>query len=224
MTTMFSVDGYKFHVRPDTLDEWIIKESFVSKVYLNKIQLTKQDRWLDVGAHIGSFSVSVAEHVDAVIAFEPEPENFALLESNIFLNRAINVFPWNTAIVGDDRHVVYLYKNLKKNTGSHSFFVQRGREQLQVPCLNINHILVESAIDKIKIDAEGAEYEILKGIKLWDKIKELIFEFDFQKLKDVDHSKYFEILQLLTSKGFEVRALQNPTKHWHTIVYAKRNI
>ena len=46
---------------------------------------------MDVGAHIGTFSIPLARWFKKVIAFEPSPETHALLVKNIALNRLTNV-------------------------------------------------------------------------------------------------------------------------------------
>ena len=222
MNEIIEVGGFQFCVRPNTLDQWIVEENLKGRVYLNKITLQPSDHWLDIGAHIGSFAISVAREVAEVICFEPEPENFALLRENVVLNDLFNVAMVPSAVMGQSSSRIVFYKNLKTNTGSHSFYVKRGREVLEVPCVHIEEVLAGTAANKIKIDAEGAEYEIIKAIVNWRQLEELVFEFDFQKLKDADHQKYFELLKLLESQGFIVDALREPTKHWHTVVHAVR--
>lgn len=69
----------------------------------NFIQLRKGDVFIDVGAHIGKYTILVAKIVGKeglVIAIEPNPENYETLLENIKLNNlknviAVNIAAWN---------------------------------------------------------------------------------------------------------------------------------
>lgn len=212
-------DGLKFHVRPDTLDEYVVKEN----AYSRKITLTPSDVWLDIGAHIGTFSVRFAGRVDRIIAYEPDPTNFHLLGRNLFLNKITNVYISPAALVGNNDLRRKFYLNTKMNTGSHSFLVKRGRKEITVNCVNINDAIERHAPNKIKMDCEGSEYELIHAIKDWSGIEEIIFEFDFAKLKDVGiHEKYYETLKVLDGIGFSLDYNSNPKSTWHTVVVGRK--
>lgn len=206
--------------RENTLDEYIWKEQ---SSYLNKLILDKNDIWLDAGVNIGCFAISIAEKVCQVIAFEPDKENFELLKENVKISSFKNIEFQNFAIVGNDDKTRDFFLNTKKNKGSHSFLVKRGRDKVIVDCKNINQILKERKINKIKMDVEGAEYEILKVIEDFSKIEFLILEFHFNALKDKNHTKYFEIVELLKKNFNIVECKNDPGKSWNTLIVAKKN-
>jgi len=213
--------GNKIYVRSE-IDEYVLKEI---KYYNKKITLDKNDHWLDIGTHIGSFALSIYKDVKMIFCFEPEKENYVLLKKNVELNKIKNIKTHNMAVVGNDDDERSFFINTKKNTGGHSFYIKRGRQELKTKCININNILKTYKINKIKMDCEGAEYEIIKNIdqELLNGIEELIFEYHFNVLKDhPEHEKYFEIIEILKKNFSEVEYLENVKKHWHTIVYAKR--
>lgn len=67
-------------------------ESYETEIFKKLIRF--RDVVLDVGAHIGYHTLTMARLVgDAgkVVAFEPDPTNFALLEKNIAANKYSNV-------------------------------------------------------------------------------------------------------------------------------------
>lgn len=211
-------EGFKFEAREDTLDEYVVKEN----PYTHRISLDKEDIWLDIGAHIGTFAVRFASQVGRIISFEPDKTNYALLKKNLRLNRIKNVDAVQSALVGNSDESRKFYLNTKMNTGAHSFLVRRGRQEVNVSCANINEVIALSRANKIKMDIEGAEYELICAIEHWAQIDEIIYEFDFAKLKDKEHKRYFETIRILKRNGFRVQYNKAPGKTWHTIVVGRK--
>lgn len=217
------------NLREGTTDGYTLKE--VDK-YFKYIHPAKEDVWLDCGGNIGCFSVKISELVKQVYTFEPDFGNYHQLLLNLNDNKIFNVFPSRYAVVGNKDTTREFYINLKKSQGIHSFYVKRGRKKVIVGCQNINDIIVREGITKIKIDTEGAEYEIIKAIKDWSKIQEIIFEFHFNVLKDKDYevpisiaddlSKYFELIGILQSNFRAVVYEPNPKRNWTKLVYAHK--
>lgn len=215
----------KIYLRKNTMDLLVLTEQ---KLYMKNINLDKKDIWLDAGAHIGTFSLSIHEKVDKIICYEPNNDNFYILEKNIKKNSIKNVVLNNLAIVGnlDKQRYFYLNKRNKKNTGGHSFYIKRKpRERTICECININKILQDNPINKIKMDVEGAEYEILKAIKpdFFKNIEEIIFEYHFNILKDhPECKKHKEIINLLKKHFSYISYKENIEKLWFTLIYCKK--
>ncbi len=127
----------------------------------------------DIGANIGMFSVFYARRFpDAVIdAFEPEPNNFKLLLQNTAPYK--NISCHNTAI-GSEAGAVTLFLD-KKNLGRHSVHKGWVRESgaVTVPMETLN-----KKYDLLKIDTEGAEYDILKTLPECQRIVMEIHEIE----------------------------------------------
>jgi len=123
---------------------------------------------VDVGAYIGTFTVKAAKKVcttGLVVAFEPHPDNFKFLLENIKLNQLKNVIPLNAAL-WSSRGTIRLY--LGPHSGTHSAVLFHTDQWIEVPTQTLDNVVRElslSRVDFIKIDAEGAELEILKGAK-----------------------------------------------------------
>jgi FkbM family methyltransferase len=125
---------------------------------------------IDIGAHVGYYSLLAAKLVGTagkVFAFEPEPDNHALLLKNIDLNGYNNVVATRMAV--SDRmgsSVLYL---TDLDSGRHSMFhhglPERGSEEVEVTTLDA---FLESegwpTVGLIKIDVEGAEITVLDGM------------------------------------------------------------
>lgn len=117
----------------------------------------------DVGANIGLFTVVIAAAVGPsghVYSFEPEPENFALLEKNIARNRLTNVTAEQLAI-GAAPSVMTLHVKLG-SIGTHSLLAgpktEMEREVLvEVTDLDSYFRRQERWPELIKVDVEGFE-------------------------------------------------------------------
>jgi FkbM family methyltransferase len=132
-------------------------------------KLRQGDVVVDMGAHVGTFSIRAAQIVGAdglVIAIEPEPNNLNLLQRNIEVNGLQNVI-----IVGkgvwSKRGNLRFY--LSEQTWQHSCLSQvtGSNEYTEIEVDTLDNILREIGVKKvnfIKMDVEGAEIEALKGM------------------------------------------------------------
>lgn len=129
---------------------------------------------IDIGAHIGLLSVVIARKTGPngkVYSFEPTPSTHALLKQTIAINGLENVVFPQTQAVSDKKGVTHFYvtdiaahnsnslANNKRNYGN--------EHAIEVPLISVDEFAQEKAIDKIdfiKIDAEGAEFSVLKGL------------------------------------------------------------
>jgi len=126
---------------------------------------------IDIGAHVGYYSLLAAQHVGAdglVFAFEPEPANHALLLRNIELNGYRNIVPMRQAVADNkDRATLFL---ASLDNGRHSMY-NHGLPQsgsVEIETTDLDSFLEEkgcSKVDLIKIDVEGAEPRVLKGMR-----------------------------------------------------------
>ena len=62
--------------------------------------LEEDDIVLDVGAHVGAFSIMSSKRLNKglVISFEPHPDTYQLLKLNVYLNGLKNIVPLNIAV------------------------------------------------------------------------------------------------------------------------------
>ena len=123
------------------------------------------DIFIDVGANIGYYTILASKHVGAtgkVFAVEPVPQTVEVLKFNIKLNGLRNV----TVI---DKAAWNSYCKLKMKIafgefGCASFF--RNGVEVDVSAIPLDGVLADvPKIKLIKVDVEGAEYEVLQGLK-----------------------------------------------------------
>ncbi len=142
--------------------------------------LQQGDTFIDVGGHVGYFSMLAAHAVGAeghVYTFEPEPRNASHIREHIALNGVANVELFEEA-VGDVEGEAELHVNAD-NTGGHALwdvgehpYNARSRVHHEVKPVRrgtLGQLLAKTAgqrVRLVKIDAEGSELRILKGAML----------------------------------------------------------
>ncbi len=90
-----------FLIRPGSKDENAIEWVWGLGAYEREdIEITEGSTVIDIGAHIGAFSVYAAERSGSgrVYSYEPHPENFSLLKKNLEINKVKNVIAYDLAI------------------------------------------------------------------------------------------------------------------------------
>ena len=127
--------------------------------------------FVDVGAHVGFFTLLAAREVGAlgkVYAFEPESQNYALLLKNIDLNGYSSVFVSQKVVSNHSKETELFLSSL--DTGSHSIHSQAARGVIgsqRVASTTVDTFFEEAGwlqVDLIKVDVEGAELAVLDGM------------------------------------------------------------
>jgi len=134
-----------------------------------------------------------------VFAFEPDTENYNLLEKNVHLNNFKGVNLFKAAVWIEDTYVNF------SATSSESSHItdDHGQEENKVKAIRLSTQLNSHAkIDFLKLDIEGAEYVVLKDCRhLLSRIQNIFFEYHG---KDGDATKIVEILSILAESGFSI--------------------
>jgi len=186
--TILKVKGVKYSLI-DYESAFIITPLFEEWMW-RYLRPKRGDIFLDVGAHIGKYTCQVARIVGdegIVIAIEPSPENYRTLVRNIKLNSLKNVVALNVAGWNKNTNL-RLY--LAKRAGQNSVKMKVGKNFVSVSARVLDEVLEELGIERVdwvKIDVEGAEYEVLEGLwKALTKYKpKLIIECREENLEKV---------------------------------------
>lgn len=163
------IEGKKFYI--DKLDGTISQELILSNKWepyqtvLFKQNIKKGDIVVDIGAHIGYYTLIAASIVGKkgkVYAFEPDLKNFNVLRQNIKINNYKNIIPINKA-VAEKNSKLNLYINTA-NTGDHRIYKSKDkRKTIEINAITLDSILKNEKVDLIKMDIQGSEMQALKG-------------------------------------------------------------
>ncbi|MFX0135780.1 MAG: FkbM family methyltransferase [Candidatus Hodarchaeota archaeon] len=187
-------------------------EPFVSYLFCQNI--SKGDIVVDIGAHIGWYSLLASLIVGKqgiIYAFEPEPRTFTILLLNIKLNDIKNIIPINKAL-SDSSGYESLFLNLYNEYPSiYQMWPTSDGESILVETVTFNEYFKNKHIDVIKIDAEGYEVKIFRGAEqiLSRNPKLIIFsEFWPEGLRGAGTSPE-EYIDLVSKHGFNIQIIKN---------------
>ncbi|MFH1500708.1 MAG: FkbM family methyltransferase [archaeon] len=157
-------------------------------VDLLKRTIKSGDYVLDVGAHIGYYTLLLAKLVGKngkVFSFEPDPENFKVLQKNVKENGYKNVILENKAVSNKNGRVkLFLSKINKGDTRIYPTFNDKEREsesRYEVDSVRLDTYLKKNLkkIKFFKMDIQGAELFAFNGMKNTLKNKGLKFTVEF---------------------------------------------
>ena len=186
---------------------------------------------IDVGAHIGTFSVPLCARFPGVrvLAFEPDPTNFQCLEKSI----AANAFSPETIMT--QQAAVYSHSGelsftvgATTTTGSiegAGFFLENADgERIVVQAVSLDHILDSSGIDScalLKLDCEGSEYAIFENLsdETLCRIERLVMEIHPTKEKSPAM-----LVDLLEARGFDVKGHAREDGGWEAFCIRKKGV
>jgi FkbM family methyltransferase len=163
---------------------------------------------VDVGGNIGAFATyaAVVCRASRVLVFEPFPENFALLTRNVEENRLGTVTCVNEAVCAVRGQVPFRIHST--DAGSHSLAAlateQESGTVIEVRCCTLADVFDRFDLDRIdylKMDCEGAEYQILENAT--SRLQQ-ISRISMETHTTVDR-KAEDLEELLRGYGFDVR-------------------
>ncbi len=188
-----------FSKEPDTIS-WI--DSF-----------SRQDVLYDIGANVGTYSIYAGLKGIKVLAFEPESQNYAVLNRNIYLNNVQDKVDAFNLAISNVHAFDYLYISEFTIGGALNNFGEGIDYNKQAFKPAYKQAILSFTLDEvverynlpipthIKIDVDGLERLIIDGasqVLASPKVKSVLIELN-EKLKED-----MEILELLTQHGFEL--------------------
>ncbi|HYO49953.1 MAG TPA: FkbM family methyltransferase [Chloroflexia bacterium] len=205
------VNDFKLFLDPDdkVMSHYLLEDGRWEPLETGIVEseLKEGDVVLDIGANIGYYTILAARRVGPrgrVFAFEPDPRNFALLQKNLRANGCTNVHTERRA-VSDCTGTIRLYLD-KLNKGDHTIYDVGGRHAIEVGTVRLDDYFSEygGKIDLIKIDVQGAEGRVLRGMhSLLERNKQvrIITEFWPNRLEECGTPSE-EFIGGLTAHGF----------------------
>jgi FkbM family methyltransferase len=204
------------------LDAWLVKEVCLERQY-EAASIPIRDGWavVDIGGGIGEFALDVARRFPRarVFVYEPNPDSFRMLMSNLNLNGLANVVPRPVAVAGTAGHV-----GLRTEGG-------RGALTTVVPkaiggaatAITLEQALAEAGLERcdfLKIDCEGCEYEVL--LTASDDTLRRIGAICLEYHDRLTHRSHTELAEALSQAGFRVAVHPNPVHRGQGLLGAVR--
>jgi len=205
-------------------EAWMINENFNQHIYCPKgFEINSADTVIDIGANIGIFSIYAGKKAKEVFSYEPVKDNFRRLSGNIKSNNLDNIFIFNKGVSSKNKRTrIYLSSNCPQ---MHSQFIQNtGKSKYEeVDCISLKNIINSNKIKRcslLKIDCEGAEYDILfKAPKeILNRIDKISMEYHILDKRRNDQS----LIKFFKDNGFIISGTKRFSETTG-IIYTKRS-
>lgn len=200
--------GMDVKVPREVLHEF--KEVFFDEAYLAGMPLPVPagGAVIDIGANIGAFSMFALHRLKAgrVVAFEPDPVNFAHLAANAALAPAGRLVAVQEAIADAAGEMTFHRGNAGGVSTSGSLLSTKGEK------VTVRTTTLEAAMDAngmarcdfLKMDCEGAEYAILYSVPdgVLARIRQMVIEVHDQRQSPRTRA---DLKTHLAAKGFRLK-------------------
>lgn len=212
------IDGFKIYTDKNDDDNFTIYgfEQHKDLISLIKQYVKKGDVVLDIGANVGKVSLLLARQVGEtgkVFCFEPEQNNFNLINKNISVNNFNNVTVLKYAVT--DKCEKTLLK-ISDACTTHQVCTETNEPSQEIESVSIDEYFKNfERIDFMKIDAEGSEPKVIRGMKKTiakNPQLKFVIEYNARILEslNIDRIKYVDDL---VSLGFQIYdTMRDPLK------------
>jgi len=164
------IEGHIIHFFITKRNDWVqyhqCRGDFYEREGLDIMRLhhRPQGVFVDIGANIGNHAIFISKFcgVSDVIVFEPNPLAIKLLHINLTLNVCLNV---DTSYLGlalgsEPKRLRVVHPAKDNLAGARMVEDAQG----DVRCIPGDEVLLPKPVGFIKIDVEGMEFEVLKGL------------------------------------------------------------
>jgi len=197
MEPHYHAKGLFFFVRQRSSDIPIVREVVEKDNYMVEKYIKPYDIVIDVGGHIGTFSVYAASKGAVVLTYEPVKRNFALLKKNTKINGFNNTI-FNMAVTktaGSRRIFIRDF-----NFGGSNLYTPHENPDFyeEVTCTTLGDIYETNHLDHcdyLKLDCEGSELEVIQDFPFLNTIKTIGLEYhgkerrtELEKLLEETHN------------------------------------
>lgn len=176
----------------------------------------KNKIFIDCGAHMGAYSVLLADHFNHVHAFEAQRRTYLQLCGNIFINEKENVTAYHKAVTDPVKANQRTDLTIVSEDGGGSTvrIPQPGQKILateRTETVTIDHYHLTD-VGLIKLDIEGNELNALKGAKytlMRSNFPPIIFEANNDEWYAKEKAELFEHLTSMRYQIAEIRPFDN---------------
>ena len=220
------IDGLTVYLNPGDriITDEILKhgtwEPLESMLFLDAVR--PGDTVIDVGANVGYYTLLAARRVGSrgkVIAFEPDPESFALLQRNVEANGFTNVVVEQKAL-SNSRGRVQLFLDHENRGDNRIYPAAQTRDSVEVAAIPLDEYLpADSPVNFIKIDTQGAEGVITEGmLQTLRRSTDVTLAMEFWPY-GLNLAEYpsTQLLEHLSALGFDMYAIDELRKEVYPV-------
>ena len=215
--------------------DWELEYLFNSNSLKNISKLIKPNSIvLDIGAQTGNMAVAYSLFAKNVIAFEPNPATFEVLEKNSTLN---SITPYNFAISAEEGECEFHYSDPGLCNGGYASVLDKGvgvtghSLPLDVYMVNVvdfvktNYSEDFNNISFIKIDAEGHDKEIIPTLKeIIDVNKPIIQTEIYDGLTSNETDQLINVINDLGYKAYDMDTCSNDIDNLQSEIKTHKDI
>tara|TARA_E500000178_G_C16959801_1_gene725443 strand:- start:462 stop:1307 length:846 start_codon:yes stop_codon:yes gene_type:complete len=180
------IDGYYEIKELTTLCEWLKTKKKISCV-------------IDVGAYLGNHSVFFSNYFKTVYSFEPNTFSFKLLKLNTINQQNIKIYNFGLS----DKNQIKNFYSYESNYGGSS--VKKNKKikftKIKAKFLKFDDLKIKKKADLIKIDVEGHELNVLKGMSNYISKHKPLIAFETQKSEIKNGTS--KVLDYLKKKNYK---------------------
>lgn len=202
---MRNIPGLRLDYRLNKAGIDVLKGVFIDREYADYFPFSESATIVDAGGHFGYFTLFAARHTapdSRIFVLEPSPRNFRVLKKNLQRNKVENAVAFPMGMAGKTGTA-----NLFLHANTYNDSTSSPSEKLEaVEVISLGDFLESrkiSFVDFLKLDCEGAEYDILLNTpqEIFDKIKTISLEFH-----EVAPGGYTpnQLAIFLKQKGFQI--------------------
>ncbi len=211
-------NGLRYLVRPGTSDLAVLNEAVLRNPYLSPgyVQLREDAVVVDVGANIGDFTIQEVALCPRgrIYAVEPISQNARMIEVNKLLNGMSNIEVFPVALGADEGEITIHVAGSQ----SSSYFFSHQQPEETVRLITLPRLMQECGIERIdllKLDCEGAEWDILPACSaLLPRIDQICMECHPR-----DGWTAARLAAWLRDAGYQVRHTEGG---WNGLLWATR--
>ena len=204
ISTLGGIIGFK---KNDYIANHLLEHGrFESKTLQKVIEIMGKGNglFLDIGANAGLYACVVGMQKKPVIAIEAHPFAFLMLHQNVHQNNMQSHVACYLGAVHHQYGSIQFHTPDQYNLGTNRYAPDIGADGYWITSIALNDLLQQvtkeykTSIRLMKLDIEGSEWEVLRGLD-FDRYgpSYIILEFEPQNNKDIE-----KVIPLLRQKGY----------------------
>jgi len=188
----------------------LLESIFIQREYADYFPFYQNAVIVDIGAHKGYFTIFAALNTAAdseIICVEPVSSNFKILERNILQQGYKNILLLKAAVAAFEGQLeIHLSHDTNHSLIGDNPLSGNSNSTEKVKAITLDSLISQYQLDEIdflKMDCEGAEYDILFNASNETLKRIKILSMEFHDLKDQNRTAN-SLIAHLTTKNFDI--------------------